>query len=97
METHRFPHSSDKELKNERLVILSAPEAGVNMYGLDLDSSARLSDGSLGNLLVRGFRELRSDETLCDFTLSAGGQSFRVHKVLLAAISDYFRYRETQS
>lgn len=61
------------------------------MYGLDLDSSAKLSDSSLGSLLIQGLGELRVDSMLCDFTLIAAGQSFRVHKVLLAAISDYFR------
>ena len=61
------------------------------MYGLDLDSSAKLSDSSLGSLLVQGFRELRADLMLCDFTLIVADHSFRVHKVLLAAISDYFR------
>ena len=61
------------------------------MYGLDLDTSARLSDSSYGNLLINGLRDLRENDILCDFVLTAEGCSFRVHKVLLAAVSDYFR------
>lgn len=33
---------------------------------------------------------LRKDGTLCDVTLKVQGQSFKAHRIVLAACSDYF-------
>ena len=40
--------------------------------------------------VLKGIRTLREDDFLCDFTLIADGISFKVHRVLMAAVSDYF-------
>ncbi|XP_072026076.1 uncharacterized protein [Amphiura filiformis] len=37
-----------------------------------------------------GLETLRSEDTLCDFTINIGSKSFHVHKNILAASSDYF-------
>ncbi|KAI8498524.1 hypothetical protein Bbelb_237260 [Branchiostoma belcheri] len=41
--------------------------------------------------LVSGLCRLRDEELLCDVTLVAGRVSYRVHRAVLAASSDYFR------
>lgn len=42
-------------------------------------------------ILLTGLDSLRSKEQLLDITLLAEGQSFRAHRAVLAACSDYFR------
>lgn len=44
-----------------------------------------------GSEVIKSLSNLRETGDLCDFTLHSDGRSFRVHKVLLAATSDYFR------
>ncbi|KAK0062660.1 kelch-like protein 26 [Biomphalaria pfeifferi] len=41
--------------------------------------------------LLHGLQELRKSNTLCDYTLIADDQSIPVHRVVMAACSDYFR------
>ena len=41
--------------------------------------------------LVSGLDALRTDGTLCDYTIIAGGLEMHVHRAVLAACSDYFR------
>lgn len=46
---------------------------------------------SYGENLVDKLHELRAEDSLCDFTVSAEGVSVRVHALVLVATSDYFR------
>lgn len=47
----------------------------------------------MGLLLLQGFERFRMDETLCDVVLVPGdsGEPFRVHRVIMALSSDYFK------
>ena len=41
--------------------------------------------------ILTGLSQLRAAGTLCDVTLSVGGQTFPAHRVLLCAASTYFQ------
>jgi len=41
--------------------------------------------------IQRSLRLLRDDELLCDFTILVGDESYKVHKIMMAACSDYFK------
>ncbi|KAG4067485.1 hypothetical protein HA402_002762 [Bradysia odoriphaga] len=43
------------------------------------------------NTLLQGFNDLRNQDFLLDVTLLADGKSFKAHRAVLAACSDYFR------
>lgn len=40
--------------------------------------------------LTTGFERLRKDDKYADFTITAGGQDFKCHRIVLAALSPYF-------
>lgn len=40
--------------------------------------------------LADGLEKLLIDDKYCDFTVTAGGQDFGCHRVILAALSPYF-------
>lgn len=44
-------------------------------------------------VLLQGFERFRMDETLCDVVLVPGDsdETFRVHRVIMALSSDYFK------
>lgn len=46
-----------------------------------------------GLVLLQGFERFRMDETLCDVVLVPGDsdETFRVHRVIMALSSDYFK------
>ncbi|XP_036401418.1 kelch-like protein 9 [Megalops cyprinoides] len=46
-----------------------------------------------GAAILQGFEHFRSDKALCDVTLVSGdsGETFPVHRVIMASASDYFR------
>ena len=44
--------------------------------------------------LLMKIRELQTDDCLCDFVLIVDGQQFPLHKVVVAAASEYFRYND---
>lgn len=46
-----------------------------------------------GLFLPQGFERFRTDETLCDVVLVPGDsdETFRVHRVIMALSSDYFK------
>ena len=46
---------------------------------------------SLAKTIHRGIVELREEDNCTDFTVEVGNKSFRCHKVVLAAMSDYFK------
>ena len=41
--------------------------------------------------LLSGLQEFHKDETFCDYVLKAEEQEFKVHRVVMAACSDYFK------
>lgn len=41
--------------------------------------------------LLKSLEEFYKDETFCDYVLTAEGQEFKVHKVVMASCSDYFK------
>ncbi|XP_060567211.1 kelch-like protein 13 [Ruditapes philippinarum] len=41
--------------------------------------------------LLRGLQEFHKQETFCDYVLVAEGQEFKVHRVVMASCSDYFK------
>ncbi|XP_060571635.1 kelch-like protein 25 [Ruditapes philippinarum] len=46
---------------------------------------------ALSKQIHKGIVELRQEDTCTDFTVEVGEKSFRCHKVVLAAMSDYFK------
>ncbi|XP_019636497.1 PREDICTED: kelch-like protein 13 [Branchiostoma belcheri] len=44
-----------------------------------------------GGDILRGLNALRAEDSLCDVTLTAERRSFPVHRVVMAALTDYFR------
>ncbi|ELT97135.1 hypothetical protein CAPTEDRAFT_204952, partial [Capitella teleta] len=51
----------------------------------------RMRSQIYGSELIKSYAQMRENEELTDFVVSTEGQSFKVHKTLLAASSDYFR------
>ena len=41
---------------------------------------------------VYGIKELWKDRLLCDITLVSGDYHIKAHKVILAGVSEYFKY-----
>ncbi|WAR12865.1 KLH26-like protein [Mya arenaria] len=41
--------------------------------------------------LMRGLQEFHKEETFCDYVLVAESQTFKVHRVVMASCSDYFK------
>ena len=41
--------------------------------------------------ILEGLGDLRENESLCDVRLKAEGATFQAHRVVLAAVSPYFR------
>ena len=50
-----------------------------------------LTHDNYGNNILFGMRNLLDNHLLCDLTLTAESESIEVHKVVMAASSDYFR------
>ncbi len=57
---------------------------------MELETHTTLSDSAYCGLVLSGLQSLRQDGMFCDYTLVAEKTSFRVHKVLLAAVCEYF-------
>ncbi|XP_021372103.1 kelch-like protein 26 isoform X2 [Mizuhopecten yessoensis] len=51
----------------------------------------RVQAEGYGDSVITQMKNLRTNNELCDFKVSAEGRTFDVHKVLLAATSDYFK------
>ncbi|CAH1774599.1 unnamed protein product [Owenia fusiformis] len=47
--------------------------------------------GTVSATAQKGFNKMRIDDVLCDYTIKVEGKQLKVHKALLAAVSDYFR------
>ncbi|XP_052774083.1 kelch-like protein 25 isoform X2 [Mya arenaria] len=47
--------------------------------------------GSISDVVYRGIRDLWEQDACTDFEIETAGKTFRCHKVVLAAVSDYFR------
>ncbi|KAK3099577.1 hypothetical protein FSP39_006430, partial [Pinctada imbricata] len=72
------------------IVFQSNEKMGFNSIMADLSEEVcRLP--SFGQFLVTKLHELFSDEQLCDFEVHVEGSVFKVHKVVMASSSDYFR------
>lgn len=59
--------------------------SNINQQGSDLHCEG------FGDLLLRNLNLLKDDETLCDLTLIAESEAIHVHRVVMAACSDYFK------
>ena len=57
----------------------------INQQGSDLNCEG------FGDLLLRNLNSLKEDETLCDLSLTAENETIHVHKIVMAASSDYFK------
>ena len=57
----------------------------LNQQGSDLKYEG------YGDLLLRNLNSLKEEETLCDLTLTAENKTIQVHKIVMAACSDYFK------
>ncbi|XP_052777827.1 ectoderm-neural cortex protein 1-like [Mya arenaria] len=47
--------------------------------------------GTISDVVYRGIRDLREQDACTDFEIETAGKTFRCHKVVLAAVSDFFR------
>ncbi len=61
------------------------------------ESSSMENTASIQSAVIqKGFFSLRDDNLLCDVELEADGKILKAHKALLAAVSPYFRYYDSQ-
>ncbi|XP_037937944.1 kelch-like protein 26 [Teleopsis dalmanni] len=68
--------------KNGKLPISDRHKGDINHFKLVVQQA---------EVLQSGLYALRSNDQLCDITLVVEGRSFKAHRVVLAACSDYFR------
>lgn len=54
-------------------------------------SHRTLTSPGHSSAILTTLRQLYRGELLCDYTVIAEGQSFKTHRTVLAAVSDYFR------
>ncbi|XP_069497225.1 zinc finger and BTB domain-containing protein 37 isoform X4 [Ambystoma mexicanum] len=66
----------------------SEPETGVAM---EKSGNIQLEIPEFSNSVLSHLNQLRMQGRLCDIVVNVQGQSFRAHKVVLAASSPYFR------
>lgn len=76
--------------------VFSSAEHGADLLQVPLINTVRFKACCYGYsllLLLQGFERFRMDETLCDVVLVPGDsdQAFRVHRVIMALSSDYFK------
>ena len=53
--------------------------------------TAMVPEDDPGIVLMKGLRTLREQKLLLDYTIEVGDQEFKVHKVIMASVSDYFK------
>ncbi|OWF55117.1 kelch-like protein 2 [Mizuhopecten yessoensis] len=71
--------------------VFSIPQIPIQTTHLNLTIEKQISEKTFLDGVLKGFKFLREDDSMCDVTLVVQGMKFKCHKVILATFSDYFR------